>query len=483
MLRVSLNLSRTPRHPHTSSKSDDIGRRQRSDATGVLHSVTIMSTTNNKAAGGKSSSSGGRKGQSKRNQAERGNTRKTNDKKGKGNQGPLTVARLNIVASAQWALMFIQQMLNFPVKGAKMLASTVDDIIWQMTTMPVFTADPNLAIDTFRELKEKGHTDAYGRGFTFETFKEFLSAHPVLRRLRLRHDKGLTDALYGKHTRPKVNKAADAAFNEGHEAYQKRFGAFLKENDLTVESFKAFSDKVKETFWKTFNPNYNPDANYAIWQFDDTTSGTVTARKGDIVSKSQFRTLFSAQYRLEGKEAPSRAYRLKGTVKVHPKMEMARDNADSNRKTKGDPVEVKIDWVAVEMPSKGAGEFYLNRIMHLGDDTVNPAYGHLLNDGGVKKRWDNAGWMRLGWRPDPRLAHAYGPDVAAVLSDYKVNVDDAVATMTNGGSLHYIDGHWVIAEATVAEKPPKPAKKPKFPAARGQNNDNDEDEAQPINVG
>lgn len=480
MLRVSLNLSKTPRHPNTSSKSDDMGRRHRSDATGVLHSVTIMSTNNKN--GGKSSS-GGRKGSGQRNQAERGNTRKTNESTGK--EAPRSVARLNIVASAQWALMFIQQMLNFPVKGARMLASTVDDIITQMTTMPVFAADPNLAIDTFRELKEKGHTDAYGRGFTFENFKEFISAHPALRRLRLRHDKELTDALFGKHSRPKVNRAADAAFTEGHEAYQHAFGSFLKENDLTVESFKAFSDKVKETFWKTFNPDYNPDANYALWLFDDTTSGIVSARKGDIVSKKQFRILFSAHYRLEGNEAPSRAYRLKGTAKVFPKMQMLVDNADSNRKTKGDPVSVEIDWVAVDMPSKGAGEFYLNRMMTFGDDVVNPAYGHLLNDGEVKKRWNNAGWMRLGWRPDPRLAHAYGPEVAAVLSDYEVSVDAAVATMTNGGSLHYVDGHWVIDEATVAEKPPKPAKKGKtFPAARARaHSNNDEDEAQPINVG
>ena len=107
----------------------------------------------------------GPKGSGKRkNNKERGNTQKNDNRQ----QRPRTVARLNIVAPVQWALVFMAQMMAFPAlkKGAAMVASTVDDIISLMTTLPMHESDPNLAIDTFRELKEKNQTDAYGRGFT-----------------------------------------------------------------------------------------------------------------------------------------------------------------------------------------------------------------------------------------------------------------------------------------------------------------------------
>ena len=265
--------------------------------------------------------------------------------------------------------------------------------------------DPNLAIDTFGELKEKNQTDAYGRGFTFDAFKSFLSKHPALQRLRLRHDKKLTDALFGKHSSPKVNRAAKAAFDAGHEAYQKRFGEFLKDNNLTPESFMAFSEQVRETFWKTFNPAFTPGANYAVWQFEHTKIGKKDIRKGDFLTKTQFNTAFRSTYKLEGKEEPSKAYRLRGTVKVKPKTTLVVDGTRSYRKASGDPVSIDVDWVVVHMPSKGAGEFYLNRILHFGKEEVNPAYGHLLQDAQVKRQWDNAGLMsRLATQPPTRWA-------------------------------------------------------------------------------
>ena len=445
--------------------------------TCTLHPVTIMSTKKNN--GGKPSS-GGRKGSGKRkNNKERGNTQKNDNRQ----QRPRTVARLNIVAPVQWALVFMAQMMAFPLKkGAAMVASTVDDIISLMTTLPMHESDPNLAIDTFRELKEKNQTDAYGRGFTFDAFKSFLSKHPALQRLRLRHDKKLTDALFGKHSSPKVNRAAKAAFDAGHEAYQKRFGEFLKDNNLTPESFMAFSEQVRETFWKTFNPAFTPGANYAVWQFEHTKIGKKDIRKGDFLTKTQFNTAFRSTYKLEGKEEPSKAYRLRGTVKVKPKTTLVVDGTRSYRKASGDPVSIDVDWVVVHMPSKGAGEFYLNRILHFGKEEVNPAYGHLLQDAQVKRQWDNAGLMRLGWRPNPQLAGLYSPELEEVLTDYTLNVGDAVATMSNGGTMQYIDGHWVIEEAVVAEKRPKRTKKPKFGASRNGPDDH-EDEGQPVKVG
>ena len=69
-----------------------------------------------------------------------------------------------------------------------------------------------------------------------------------------------------------------------------------------------------------------------------------------------------------------------------------------------------------------------------------------------------------------------------LLTDYTLNVGDAVATMSNGGTMQYIDGHWVIEEAVVAEKRPKRTKKPKFGASRNGPDDH-EDEGQPVKVG
>ena len=82
--------------------------------------------------------------------------------------------------------MFIQQMMTLPAKAPRMSAFTVDDIIEQMCSLHVFKVDPDLAIDTFRELKEAKVTDAYGRRFDYEAFRRLVSKHPASRKCACR---------------------------------------------------------------------------------------------------------------------------------------------------------------------------------------------------------------------------------------------------------------------------------------------------------
>lgn len=423
---------------------------------------------------------GGRKGQNQRNNKQPAKAKKNNNK-----VQTSRLARPNLIGSVQWALAFVMQMLSFPLKGAANVALTVDDFITALTSQHNFVSDPNLAIDTFREVKEtmkkKGATDGHGRSLTFEKFKEFLSAHPTLRRLKLRHDKKLTSALFGKHSSSKVDKAAKAAFEAGQKAYQTLFVKWLTETQETsVKAFAAFSEPVQQALFKSFNPAYQPNASFALWHGENLKLGKKDIRKGDILSKTAFTKAFEKTYKLEGKNAPSKAYRLKGTVKVRPEMIAYVDGCNSYRKTTGDPVSVFVDWTVVVTPSHGEGEFYLNRIMHIGDDVVNPAYGHLLQDSKVLSRWKNAGMFALGWLPNPQLAAAYGcPTAEKVLTDYTLCEGDMVATMTNGGTLAFANGHWTLNEPTVTEKKQKKLKKASIKASRNGNND-DDPEPQPI---
>jgi len=464
--------------------------------------------SHNKKNGGSSAASGGRKDSRMRNKNnKRGNTQ--NDKK-KG--GPLTIARPLIVAPVQWAGVFLLMMLKVPVKGARKALTffTRDDVIEEMTTLPPFVADPNLAIDTFRELKEKNQEDAFGQRFDFGAFKSLLSSHPTLKSLRLKRDQALTDALYNAHTRPKMNRALNNAFNEGMERFlfilTKEVDQLIgmlpknwKENiELVIEMYHKeakdrdwtptakHTDALKEVlkFRGLCYPDIPTDSKFAaVWQFEETRFEKNVVKTGNVLSKTQYRNFFNQYYRLEGADAPATAYSLKGTVKVQPKSVIRLSNCHSHSEPKGDPVNVDVDWVVVEVPKKGDGEFYLNRIMKFGDETVNPAYGHLLSDKLVLKAWNNAGLMRLGWRPDSRLSAAYGPDVENVLTDeYALNYGEMMATLKSGETMQVTNGHWTILQ-TDGPRPKKQKKSNnKMPKTTG-NSDTGENVTQPTNVG
>ena len=421
-----------------------------------------------------------------------GNNRKS--KKNGGNNAskndrgtrPMQQARFIIVSSLQYAAMFIQQMMTLPAKvGQRMSAFTVDDIIEQMCSLHVFKVDPDLAIDTFRELKEAKVTDAYGRRFDYEAFRRLVSKHPALSQVRLSHDKNLTKKVYGKHTGPVVKKAADAAFAEGKEAYQKAFTAFMSKNGLTPESLNSMSEGVRVAVMRDFNPDYSADGNFAVWLREDVTLTHETVRMGSVVSKTKLRAAFEKTFRLEGENAPSKAYRLKGTVKVYPERELVIDGPSSCERTKGEAVRLSIDWAVVRVPKWGPGEFYLNRVIHIGGDTVNPAEGHVALNMAVKHRWESMGTIRLGWRPHPALRAAYGHDVAEVLEGVN-NIDDIMNGLPDGRRLVVENGHWM-----VIDEAPKPRKKTKkrntLKAKRGprgkRTNDDDELDAQPIKLG
>lgn len=444
--------------------------------------VTIMSTNPDRA--NKSDGPHRKGGNNRKSKKNGGNNASKNDR----GTRPLEQARFIIVSSLQYAAMFIQQMMTLPTKvGQRMSAFTVDDIIEQMCTLHVFKVDPDLAIDTFRELKEAKVTDAYGRRFDFEAFRRLLSWHPALSHVRLSHDKKLTNAVYSKHTAPVVKKAAQAAFDEGKAAYQTAFLAHIKKNGLSLETLNSMSESVRAAVMNTFNPDYTADGQFAIWLREDVILSSGAVRKGSVVSKTKFRTAFEKTYRLEGKEAPSKAYRLKGTVKVYPQRELVIDGASSRAKTVGEGVSLSIDWAVVLVPKWGPGEFYLNRVIRVGNSTLNPAEGHVALDMAVKNRWDSMGTSRLGWRPHPALRHAYGTDVAEVL-DGVDNIDDLLNGLSDGRRLVVERGQWmVIDEAPKARQKTKKAKSPN--AHRGKAgkwtgpDDDEEDDAQPITVG
>ena len=411
-----------------------------------------------------------------------------------------TVARNGIVSSAQWTLMFCQLLMNVPRKGGQLAAHTVQDILDMMTSLAIFVVDPNLAIDTFRELKDlsdkKGLTDAYGRGFGFTAFRTFLTQHPKLDFGKA--DRDLSADLFAKHSRPRINAACTAAFEAGVESYNKGFLHFLAQQNLTLKAFQGMGEAVQEGIVKGYNPDFAAGDQFAHWldkthDFITKSKGKpvkLTITKGTVLTKTRFRKVFEDFYVLKGEEAPSKAWRLKKTVNVFPQRAVVMDGPDSHHTRSGDPVSVDIDWVYVKTPNKGDDSFYLNRIVTRTDGTVlNPARAHLLRDTKVHKEWNGLGLRSRGWLPKPELKPAYGPE-AQDLAPYTITEDDLdvmQVSMENGKTLRLHNGHWLI----IDEAPAKTKKSKRGPpaATRGtgkafpSGGRQDEDEAQSLSQG
>ena len=413
-----------------------------------------------------------------------------------------TVARNGIVSSAQWTLMFCQLLMNVPRKGGQLAAHTVQDILDMMTSLAIFVVDPNLAIDTFRELKDlsdrKGLTDAYGRGFGFTAFRTFLTLHPELDFGKA--DREMSADLFTKHSRPRINAAVQAAFEAGVESYNKGFLHFLAEQNLTLDAFQGMGEAVQEGIVKGYNPDFTAGGQFAHWLHDTHTFNTtsrgkpvkLTVAKGTVLTKTRFRKVFEAYYRLKDEEAPSKAWRLKKTVNVFPQRAVVMDGPDSHHTRTGGPVSVDIDWVYVKTPNKGDDSFYLNRIVTFPDGTVlNPARAHLLRDVEAHKAWSRAGLLSRGWLPNPELKPAYGPEYQD-LAPYTITEDDLdvmQVSMDNGKTLRLHNGHWLIIddEAPASKKtkskrgPPAATRRTgkAFPSGERQ----DEDEAQSLSQG
>lgn len=389
-----------------------------------------------------------------------------------------TVARNGIVSSAQWTLMLCQLLMNVPRKGGQLAAHTVQDILDMMTSLAIFVVDPNLAIDTFRELKElsdkKGLTDAYGRGFGFTAFRTFLKQHPKIKTFG-KADRDLSADLFAKHSRPRINAACKAAFEAGVESYNKGFLHFLTQQSMTLETFNGLGADVQAGIVKAFNPDFSAGDQFAHWLHD--THDFITKSKGKpvklrittgmVLTKTRFRKVFEAHYRLKDEEAPSKAWRLKKTVNVFPRRTMVMDGPDSHHTRSGDPVSVKIDWVYVKTPNKGEDSFYLNRIVTRHDGTVlNPARAHLLRDVKVHAEWNRLGLAKCGWLPEPALKPVYWPELQD-LAPYTITEDDLdvmQVSMDNGKTLRLHNGHWLIIDKEVSA-PQKKSKRGRGPPA------------------
>jgi hypothetical protein len=340
--------------------------------------------------------------------------------------------------------------------GERVDAWTVDDAIRYLCTITVFKLDVNLAIDVFRELKEREIEDCYGQRFSHKKFIEFVSQHPNIKG-RMRYDKTFRGKWFlSKKSNYYIvmrKEAFESAYKEAVKKTRFHYDTELKiwlsekKKPISWEEYASSPENIQEVLAEGFK-HFQVE-----WPFETKITRKFAAKNGEPISKGQFRKAFEYKFdNVEGLYHIPSARNLKCTPKVQVNREVVLDNASSYEKFTGDYVEYEVEWVVVKTPWHGEDEFYLGRIFRLGKSKINPAYAHLLftaprNKGQrienlntpevlkARKAWDSAGSQRCGWRPNAVLSPIYGVEVV------KAEEANLTPELHDGNWVH-VDGLW-----------------------------------------
>ena len=428
-----------------------------------LNRETTMSNTPKQSAGKNRQQPKGK---------ENGEKRKNTDKAANGaGTRSIQQGRFIIAAPMQWVTMLMQFLTLLPGKpGGPVGAYTVDDVIRVLTTTHLFRCDVDLAIDVFRELKEKRAEDCYGQRFNFSKFKEFVNQHPLLSR-GLKYDAKFRSDWFQSRKASKYTLMRKEAFREDYNKslkmaemrQQSKFLTWLEEDkEISLKEFNECPESIRKTLLKDFSEPMS-----VLWPHKDISTRKIQATKGEPISKGKYERAFNNQYDNNeiGQQNIPRAYSLNYTAKVQPDSEVVLDGTMSFRRPIGDFVSYEGRWYVVQTPWKGDGEFYLAKTFKVGTEKINPAYGHLLfahpkKDQGLiscnsskviraHHAWKTAGTRKCGWNPRRELAPSYG-------AEFVKAIDEGLIPDFKDGHWLYIDGDW--KEVSKEKKPVYPKK-------------------------